>query len=167
MSTVSQTVHRSNKWLYALHIGFFAGLIWGGIQSLLYYFEMTEWFPAFLAEPFYKHEYLQSTEGRVLGWLYFILFSILASFIYTLFLAKFNGPWIGLIYGFAWWVIIAVAIGPFMGIIEPITRVSLNTMTTEFCLFLLWGIFIGYSITLEFNDERKREPEPLTKMLNK
>jgi len=26
------------------------------------------------------------------------------------------------------------------------------------CLFVLWGMFIGYSIALEFTDDRIREP---------
>lgn len=32
-----------------------------------------------------------------------------------------------------------------------------NTVISEFCIFLLWGMFIGYTAAIEYTDERKRE----------
>lgn len=39
-----------------------------------------------------------------------------------------------------------------------INRLDWNTIVSDLCLFVLWGLFIGYTITMEFTEERNREP---------
>lgn len=149
---------RTNKWLFALYIGFFAGLFWGGLKIIQNYFHFTSLSPAFLIEPFYKHAYLMTWQGVLLGWVVYILFSIAAALLYALLLAKALGPWYGLGYGLAWWVMIFLLIGPVTGMMNWIAFLDWNTILTDASLFLLWGLFIGYSISFEFTDERVREP---------
>ncbi|MFD0619441.1 YqhR family membrane protein [Paenibacillus sp. GCM10027629] len=143
---------------FAIQIGFFAGLIWGGIRWVFYIFQFTTITPGYLAEPFYKHSYLMTMRGQMVGWVYFILLSILATMIYTLCLRKLKGPWPGIGYGIVWWVILYGFIGPMMHMMPMLTKLSRTTILTEFCLFLIWGLFIGYTVAVEYTDERGREP---------
>lgn len=158
MKVYEQSTEHTNPWLFALQLGFFAGLIWGGIKVVLYYLEFTCILPGFMVEPFFRHKFLQSTMGILLGWGFFVLFSLLAAYIYLFLFRKWQGPWPGLGYGLLWWLIWFVWIGPVVqSSIKPIYEQSWDTITTELCLFLLWGLFIGYTISFEFNEERSEQ----------
>ncbi|ALS22883.1 YqhR family membrane protein [Paenibacillus naphthalenovorans] len=154
----NETKPVTNKWFFSLYIGFFAGLFWGGLKIVQHYFHFTSLSPAFLIEPFYRHSYLMTWQGTLLGWGAYILFSIAAAILYTLLLAKAKGPWYGLGYGLVWWAVLYLFIGPLTSMMDRITLLGWNTILTDCSLFLLWGLFIGYSISFEFTDERIREP---------
>lgn len=151
--------YHTNAFAFALELGFFAGMIWGAIHWLCYSLKFTLIIPAFLAEPLFKHVFLKTGAGQIIGWLFFILMSIIASLIYVFIFRKMKGPWPGIFYGILWWVILFVAVGPLIHMVKPITVQTKNTIITEFCLFVVWGLFIGYTIAMEFTDERKREPK--------
>jgi hypothetical protein len=146
------------KWFFAIYIGFFAGLIWGLARELLYYLEFTRVLPAFLVEPFFKKSFMHAAIGHWTGLFVFILFSIMAAILYTALFVKKLGPWPGIGYGIGWWIILYAFIGPYVGMMPSIRELSTATLFSEACVFLLWGVFIGYSIALEFTDEREREP---------
>lgn len=149
---------RTNQWRFALYVGVAAGLLWGGLKLVEQYFHFTRLSPGFLIEPFFKHAYLSTWQGMAVGWLAFIVFSVIASLLYAAFLAKARGPWFGIGYGLLWWGLIFLLLGPISGMTSWIAYMELNTVITDACLFLLWGLFIGYSISFEFTDERVREP---------
>ncbi|MHA0855579.1 YqhR family membrane protein [Paenibacillus sp. CMAA1364] len=149
----------TNKMAFALELGFFAGLIWGSIHWIFYVFKFTKVIPGYLAEPFFKHSFLKSGAGHLVGLLVFIAFSIGVSLIYVFLFRKLKGPWPGIAYGIFWWTIIYVVIGPSFEMVKPLTKLSMTTIISEFCLYLLWGLFIGYTIAMEFTDERMREPK--------
>lgn len=144
---------------FAVELGFFAGFIWGGIHWLNYLLHFSIVPLGFLAEPFFKHEYIYTAAGHLTGWLFFIVFSIVAAIIYTYTLRKWKGPLPGIGYGIVWWLIIFVLVGPKLDMVKPINRLTWDSIITEFCFFLLWGLFIGYTVAMEYTDERKREPE--------
>lgn len=148
---------RTDRMRFALYIGFFAGLIWGGVKIIEFAMRFTEVVPGFLLEPYYKHSYLIKGEGIMLGWFSFILFSLFASILYMLLLSRFSGPWPGFGYGLAWWCLLYLLIGPVSGMMKPVPQLDVNSFVADLCLFILWGVFIGYSISFEFTDEQKRE----------
>ncbi|SEL84303.1 YqhR family membrane protein [Paenibacillus sp. OK003] len=144
---------------FAVELGFFAGFIWGGLHWLFYLLHFTIVPLGFLAEPFFKHNFIYTAAGHLTGWLFFIVFSVLSSLIYTFTLKKWKGPLPGMGYGILWWLIIFVLVGPKLDMVKPLNRLTWDSIITEFCFFLLWGLFIGYTVAMEFTDERKREPE--------
>lgn len=143
---------------FACYIGFYAGLLWGGMKLAQYYLKFTTIIPGFLIEPFYKHQFLLTWQGQLLGWGSFIVFSIAASLMYLLF-AGIPGPWPGMVYGLAWWCILYLLVGPYSGMMKWITQLGWNTIIVDLCLFLVWGLFIGYSLSFEFTDIRAQEPQ--------
>jgi uncharacterized membrane protein YagU involved in acid resistance len=149
---------KSGRWTYALVIGFFAGVIWWGIKIGFYYFKFTKVLPGFLAVPWFTKDFLNSWNGHMVGWVFFIGFSIIAALIYALLFHKLLGPWPGIIYGIAWWVVLYLRIGPLLGMMKWIYWMNWDTIITEISIFILWGVFIGYSVAFEFNDESAREP---------
>lgn len=158
MNERKETSDRTNVWLFALQIGLFAGIIWGGLKIVEHYLRFTTVPVGFLAKPFYRSSFFHSTAGFWTGWAYFILFSIVASWLYAALFRKVKGHWAGIGYGIAWWVILYVLLGPPAGMMKWMYRMDWNTILTDFCLFVVWGLFIGFSISFEFTDERHREP---------
>ncbi|MDQ6421067.1 YqhR family membrane protein [Paenibacillus sp. LHD-117] len=150
--------HHTNRWLYAIHIGLYAGLIWGCFRWMFYGLKFTTELPGFLLEPFFKHNFLISYWGVVIGILGFTVFSIGASLLYLVLLSKLRGPWPGVFYGIVWWALMFLAVGPLLGMTGRVNAAGWNTFFSELCIFTLWGLFIGYSIAFEFTDEASREP---------
>ncbi|MRN53571.1 YqhR family membrane protein [Paenibacillus monticola] len=146
----------TNPWIFALELGYFAGLIWGGARWLMYTLHFTKVIPGFLAEPFFKHDFLMTPAGHLLGYLFFIGFSVVVSLLYVLILRKLKGPWPGMIYGVLWWSVLFLAGSQYFLMQRPF-RLPWNSIISEFCVFLLWGLFIGYTAAIEYTDERKRE----------
>lgn len=157
MEHSKQTVTKTNPWLFSLKIGVYAGLIWGLIYILAYYLGFTKIIPAFLAEPFFRHDYLASWRGHFIGWFSMIIFSVFTAFLYTAILKKAKGPWPGFGYGLFWWAVLFI-VGPVINMIKPIYKLEIDTILTTISIALFWGCFIGYTISVEFNDESLREP---------
>lgn len=149
---------RTNVWGFAIQTGFFAGLIWIAVKALESYLRFTKVPSGFMAKPFFREEYLDTAAGYWTGWGVFIVFSIVAAMVYAALLRKVRGPWAGLAYGAVWWIVLYGMVGPATGMMKPAGQLDLVSVVTDFCLFLLWGLFIGYSISFEFTDERGHEP---------
>ena len=149
---------QTGVWTFALQIGFFAGLIWGAVKVAEVYFRFTKIPANFMAKPFLAPSFMNTTAGFWMGWLTFIVFSVIAALLYAALFRKVAGHWAGLAYGAVWWALIYLLVGPSTGMMKWIYRYDWNTILTDSCLFLLWGLFIGYSISFEFTDEREREP---------
>lgn len=158
MEADKRSPDRTGVWSYALQIGIFAGLIWGAVKAAAHYFHFTKVPAAFMAKPFIAPGSFDTAAGFWMGWLTFILFSIAAALLYAALFRKVKGYFAGLVYGAAWWALIVLLVGPSTGMTKWIYRYDANTIITDFCFFLVWGLFIGYSISFEFTDEREREP---------
>lgn len=155
--TKQMSVH-TNRFYFSVELGFFAGLIWGGARWLMYVLHFTKVIPGFLAEPFFKHDFLMTPAGHLLGYLFFIAFSVLAALLYVFILRRLRGPWPGMIYGVLWWSALFLA-GSRLFLQQPPFKLPWDSVISEFCLFLLWGVFIGYTAAIEYTDERKREQQ--------
>ena len=96
---------QTNRWVFVLYIGFFAGLIWGALKIVENYFKFTTIGIGFLVEPFFKHDFFNTWLGLFIGWVVFALFSIFAAFIYMVTMWKLRSPFWGIGYGALWWAI--------------------------------------------------------------
>ncbi|MDF2921986.1 MAG: hypothetical protein K0R57_900 [Paenibacillaceae bacterium] len=148
----------TNPIIFSVYIGYFAGILWGGVKLLEFAMKFTEVVPGFLLEPFFRHSFLIAWQGLALGYASFVGLSVLAAAIYGMFLRKLKGPWPGIGYGLAWWCVLYLLVGPLTEMVPAITQLDLNSFVTDLCLFMVWGLFIGFSIAMEFTEERIREP---------
>lgn len=145
--------------VYCLTLGLFAGLIWGSLRWLSVALNLTKVPQAFLADPFIKRTHLDTIAWHCFGLALFVLMSIVAAYLYWFILGKLRGPWPGLFFGAAWWVLLFFWIGPATGAIPAFKEIGLGSLFTECAVYVLWGLFIGYSFAFEFHNESAREPE--------
>lgn len=134
-------------------IGFFGGLIWSGIGYFSYYFNLTEVGPSFVLLPWALGEWKTGHWGQVIGMVAISILSIGVAFIYKWCLQKVNSMWPGIGFGALLWVVMFYFVNPFVEQLKPIQSYTLNTIITTLCLFLLYGLFIGYSIAYEYSEQ--------------
>jgi hypothetical protein len=151
---------KRNPLAFSAMVGFFAGIWFGAVRSLAYALHFTKVPPAFLADPWLPRRQLAGMFWGWAGYGLFILMSVLAALLYWMVLGRLRGPWPGLLFGAAWWLLLFAG-GPWIGLVVPPNRLGWNSLCTEACLYVLWGLFIGYSIAFEFHDEKRREPGSL------
>lgn len=94
-----------------------------------------------------------------MGYVLFILMSIVAAYVYWALLGRLGGPWPGLLFGALWWGLLFFWLGPLTGAVPPLREIGLSSIVTECALYLIWGLFIGFSYAFEYHDEQAREPK--------
>jgi len=144
--------------VFSLVTGLFAGLFWGFVRWFAVSLHFTKVPQAFLADAWVRRSALGSAGWQWLGLALFAAMSIVAALLYWLLLGRLRGPWPGMIFGAAWWAMLFLVIGPPTGTTDPVRSLGWNSIITELCLYVVWGLFIGYSYAFEFHDEAGREP---------
>ncbi|MBS4199640.1 hypothetical protein KHA93_08225 [Bacillus sp. FJAT-49732] len=132
--------------------GFIAGVLGTLFAFFVHYFNFTEMSPKVILIPF--------TGKWTDGWLGFVvtailngLISIVVALLYYMALRKQKSLIWGAVYGILIFIIIFLVLYPMIPGVEWLFRYNLNTIVTEICFFLLYGLFIGYSISYEYEEQ--------------
>ncbi|WP_182300469.1 YqhR family membrane protein [Cohnella cholangitidis] len=133
-------------------------MIWGLVRWLATGLNFTKVSQAYLLDPFFPRKLLVGFYWQAAGLGMFILMSMLAALVYFAILGRLRGPWPGIWFGAVWWMLAYAWAGPLVGAVPPLNAIGWNSIVTDFCLFLMWGVFIGYSIAFELHNEAAREP---------
>ncbi|PHD29473.1 hypothetical protein COF58_03150 [Bacillus wiedmannii] len=151
-----------------VQIGLFGGIFWGGIWYFLHIFSFTEAGPNYLLLPFAFGSWKEGVWGNVSGIVCMGLLSILITFLYKAFLAKFEGIIPGMIYGLFWWALLFFGMGLIAPAIKSALHLPKETIVTTICIFILYGVFIAYSVSYAVNTNKaEREGEEKTNYSNK
>src|SRR5690606_3301955 len=88
------------------------------------------------------------------GYIFFVLFisvlSIVFALIYYVLFRKINGWFIGVVYGLMLWTIFGLFIPLLFYDISFTELVTSRTNVATICSFILYGVFIGYSISYDY-----------------
>lgn len=140
----------------------------GGIWYFLHIFSFTEAGPNYFLLPFAFGSWKEGVWGNVSGIVCMGLISILIAFLYKAFLAKFEGILPGMIYGLFWWALLFFGIGLLAPTIKSALHLPKETIVTTICIFILYGVFIAYSVSYAVNTNKaEREAEEKTNYSNK
>ncbi|OKO91179.1 hypothetical protein BRO54_2880 [Geobacillus proteiniphilus] len=77
------------------------------------------------------------------------IISIAAALLYYALLRNICGMWAGILYGAALWMIVFYLFNPLFPNVQPVADLEINTIVTTLCLYILYGVFVGYSISFE------------------
>lgn len=148
---MKETKRRANfVFLNALLTGFFGGGLLASSYLLFYYFNVSN----------INHKYILAffrINGSWLhkwyGYLFFIMFisllSVVLAIIYYLLFRKIKGWILGAVFGISLWVIFGLLIPLFVYDMTFTSFYKSYTNVLSFCALLLYGIFIGYSISYD------------------
>lgn len=142
-------------WQTALITGFFGGIFWGFIGLIGYAFHFTEIRPNMILEPWARGEWKSTWPGTLISLLLLGLSGTLAASIYYLTMKKFRSVWAGILYGILLFAIVFFVFNPMFPTLNPIGKLNRNTIVTTVCLFISFGVFTGYTISYEYEEQRK------------
>ena len=148
---MEQKNQNQSIYVYAIVVGIVGGLTTLFLLTFSYYFHFIKISPKFLLRFF--NEDLRSLWLDIIFLIcIFIIFSIIAAIIYTLILKKKRQYYWGMFYGVFLFIFTFGFIHPILFQEPLITKEGAATVITLFCLFILYGIFIGYSISYEYEE---------------
>lgn len=134
----------------SLMTGLVGGFLLGFSWIVLSYFNFVEFSPRAIL--LFKWKSLQGVSvwlGSLITILLISIFSIIIAIIYYAMLKKINSIWIGVMFGLTVWFVIFVMIG-FTFPHLKLAKLQTETIITTLCIFLLYGTFIGYSISYDY-----------------
>jgi hypothetical protein len=134
--------------------GLFGGMFWSAIGYLAYWFSFTEIHPNVILEPWAVGDWKKEWLGTVISIILIGIFSVGAAFLYYAVLKRFNGIWPGIGYGIVIFLLVFFVLNPLFPGIGPFTELSRDTIITSLCLYIIYGLFVGYSISYEYQNQR-------------
>ncbi|QKS70948.1 hypothetical protein FLK61_29950 [Paenalkalicoccus suaedae] len=138
-------------------IGLFGGLFFSLLGYAAYYFHFTEVGPGLTISMWMSEEFEPTALGE---WISVFLNGILgigAAFLYRVLFIRFKGPTAGVFYGVILWVIIFQFISPLFPAIKGILSMSFHSIVTTLCLYIVFGLFVGYSVSFDYHERLKSE----------
>jgi hypothetical protein len=145
--------------------GFIGGIVFSSIAYLAYIFDFTYISPRVILDPWALGDWKKSWLGIVISIIFLGALSIIAALIYYVLLRKFKSMWVGIAYGLILFLLVFFVLYPIFPGIPSFNQLKLNTLITSICLYALFGLFIGYTISyeeLEINHSKGKEEEAPT-----
>lgn len=147
---MTESKRRSIVFPNALLTGFFAGILLAVFYLVFHYFNVTKVSHFHILSFFYiKASWLH----KWYGYLFFILFisvvSVVFAIIYYLLFGRIKGWILGALFGVLLWTIFGLLIPIFAYDVTFTSFYKTYTNVFNFCALLIYGIFIGYSISYD------------------
>ncbi|GGP12788.1 YqhR family membrane protein [Oceanobacillus neutriphilus] len=140
----------------SMYTGFIGGVLFSLLGSAMYYFNFLEVTPKFyLLTSWVSAAWTDTWLGILFTTILAGVVSLLTAYLYYLILKKIKYMWAGMIYGFILWVVLFILFHPIFSGIPAVMEWSMNTWITTICLFILYGTFIGYSISYDYMDSKQ------------
>ncbi|MFD2925941.1 YqhR family membrane protein [Halobacillus naozhouensis] len=136
-----------------LVIGFVAGILWGGLGGVSYYFNFSQVSAAtFIFRSFWQTDWTSTFLAEVLAIGIVAVLSIFMALAYYVVLKRKDGIWPGLIFGVVLFGVLFYLMNPIFQAVPEFTQLTIDSIVTAVCLFVLYGVFIGYSISYEYHE---------------
>jgi len=142
--------------------GFIGGIIFSALGYLFYIFNFTKIHPRIILEPWALGDWKHGWLGTVMSIILIGVISIVAAIIYYALLRKISSMWMGVAYGIILFVIVFLVLNPIFPGIKPWREIDLNTIVTSICVYILYGLFVGYTISYEeyeIQNHKKKQKE--------
>jgi preprotein translocase subunit SecG len=144
-------------WMKAAITGFVGGVFWSLLGYLAHFFHFTELSPNMILLPWNIGDWKYGKTGNYLAIFLIGVLSIAVALLYYVLLRKIKSMWAGVGYGIALWVIVFYVLNPFLPGLRSVSQLERNTVITTICLYILYGLFIGYSISFETQESEHQQ----------
>ncbi len=137
--------------------GFIGGLLLSSLAYLAYIFDFTSISPRIILDPWALGDWKKTWLGIVISIIFIGAISIIAALIYYGLLRKFKSMWVGIAYGLVLFLLVFFVLNPIFPGIPPFNKLNLNTLVTSICFYILFGLFVGYTISYEESEINYRK----------
>lgn len=131
-------------WQKIAEIAFWGAVIWGFARMIASYFSFTPYGVRAFSRALIGREGENSLTGILIGFIVLLVFSVIATLLYSAVLTRVHMWWGGILYGIVWFIL--------FGFFFHIAHWTVNTLSTELTWFLSLGMFIGMSVSAEKMD---------------
>ncbi|QZT32640.1 hypothetical protein HUR95_09540 [Caldalkalibacillus thermarum TA2.A1] len=141
-------------------IGFVGGILGGLAAYISHFFNFIPFGPAVIWQfwPWYHTvHWLRGPWGHLGAILVIGVFSILPAWLYYLLLRNMETPWAGIWFGVALWMLIFLGFHPLIPGMKSVQQLGWQTNIVLVCIFILYGLFAGYSISYEVKQHEMDE----------
>ncbi|WP_078379764.1 YqhR family membrane protein [Sutcliffiella halmapala] len=139
--------------------GFVGGVFWSIIGYVAYLFSFTEISPNVVLQPWALGDWKKGLLGYIISFILLGVFGIGAALIYAATLKQFPHYLLGIVYGIALWGIVFFLLNPMFPAIKTIQELTFDTNITNLCLYILFGVFVGYSISFEHSEMQMQKQQ--------
>lgn len=151
--------------LRALLIGFWGGIIWGIFYLIMFLFNMIEIDHLALLKNWISAEWVNKWYGHIIFLFILSILSIVVAIVYYFTLKKTKSWVVGGVFGLAVLFIVYFVLPILTTGFNSFVQYELETHIAIHCLFFLYGVFVGYSISYDYEhmkhelktEERKGE----------
>lgn len=145
-------------------IGFFGGAISSFLGLIGHYFHFIDFSPKFILTSWSNQSWIKAWQGSLMTILLFGFLSIFVAFLYYLLFKKMKSMVAYILFGIVCWFVFLFVFKPMFNDLPALSKMSSDSIITSICLFALYGVFIGYSISFDYQEyakelERKVETE--------
>jgi hypothetical protein len=140
-------------------VGFFGGLIWASFGFIAYYLNFSKVGPAMVLAPWALGKWKTEWLGQLISIFIIAILSILLALGYRYTFAKIKSMWAGILFGAGLWAIVFYLLHPIFPGMESMEDIGINTITTTLCIYILYGVFVGYSISFEYNERYRKDKD--------
>ncbi|WP_054752930.1 YqhR family membrane protein [Piscibacillus salipiscarius] len=129
--------------------------IWGIVGTISYFFAFSEVSHAsFILRSFFAGSWTEGITGELISLGILTLLGAVPALVYYLFMKKLHGMMPGIMFGIGLWVLVFIIMNPLFYFVPTFYELSSDTIVTTICLFILYGVFVGYTISYEYHDRR-------------
>lgn len=133
-------------------IGFIGGVFWSLLAYLASILNFTKISPNLILQPIAVGNWKSGTLGEFIGVALIGVLSIGVALVYYAVLKKFKSMYVGMIYGAALWGLVFFLLNPMFPDLQTVFELPRSTIVTSICLYILYGVFVGYSISFDYNE---------------
>lgn len=137
--------------------GLFGGIFWSAIGYWAHFFHFTSLQPNVILEPWALGNWKKEWQGTLISIILIGFLSVGVAFIYYAAMKKLKGLVAGIIYGIVIFLIVFFVLNPLFPSISPIKELNRDTIITSICLYIIYGLFIGYSISYQYQQALEKE----------
>lgn len=143
-------------------IGLFGGLFLSIIGYIANLFHFTDIHLNVILDPWAVGDWKKEWQGTLISIILFCMLSVGAAYIYYALMKKFKGILSGIIYGMLIFFLVFFVFNPLFPGIGGIDEISRDTIITSICLYVLYGLFIGYSISYQYEFHQSAKNDAAT-----
>lgn len=137
----------------SLLTGFIGGILASLIGIFMYKFNFIEVSAkSYVLRSWTTARWTDTWLGELVTILIIGVLSIGVALVYYGLLKKINSIWMGIVYGLILWGIVFCVLHPIFPNVPNVTELEWKTIVSSVCLYIVYGTFIGYSISFDYHD---------------